>query len=197
MRNGNSGKKAQLKILESIAVLIIFFFLVGIGLKFYGNIQLQSLQQAKDDFSSNDATKISQKIAHLPELRCSLENTDQGSCIDLAQAQAWAAMQADCSDTIIHAGSLGAPDAQSLCNERLTQYFEQFGVAEVVLKRFYSADPTTAAITDPNNPANVWVLYNYSQTGETAPTFTQIPVVIYNSLTQSNDFGVLQVRVYQ
>ena len=185
-----NNKKAQLKILESIAVLIVFFFLVGLGLNFYGKIQLQSLQAAKDDFARNDAIKISQKIVHMPELRCSLQNTDQGSCIDLDQALAWSALQQDCT------GTVGGDNAQSLCSERLTQYFEQIGVGEIVLKRTYSSDP--ALESDLAN--GVWILYNYSTpdsvSGKSAPTFTQIPVVIFDTLTKNRDLGVLQVRIF-
>jgi len=194
MRISSLQKRGQLKMLESIAVLIVFSFLVGLGINFYGKMQLQSLEAAKADFSRTDAIKISQMIVHLPELRCSLENTNQGSCIDLYQAQAWASMQLDCGQTV---GGSDSSIATSLCSERLKQYFEQIGVGEIVLKRIYSStDPTGQIFSQ-----TTWVLYNYSQSpnSNAAPTFTQIPVIISDSASQypRHDLGVLQVKVYQ
>lgn len=185
-------KRGQLKILESVAVLIVFFFLVGMGVGFYGKIQLQSLEAAKAEFVRLDATKISQKIIHLPELRCSLQNTDQGSCIDLYQARAWSALldDAGCNDVTSGLGDY------SLCAERLSHYFEQIGVGEVVLTRLYSANSIRSS--DPNTDI---VLYNYTieypEDEEHGSEFTQIPVIIRDSVTQTNDLGLLKVRVYE
>ncbi len=188
-----SSKKGQLKILESIAVLIVFFFLVGMGIGFYGKIQIQALEAAKAEFVSLDATKVSQKIIHLPELRCSLQNTDQGSCIDLYQARAWASLLSDADCINAFRNSL---DAQGVCSERLNHYFEIIGVGEVVLTRLYSADPIRRS--DPNVDI---ILYNYTidYTDEEEPgsKYTQIPVIIKDPVTQTNDLGMLKVRVYE
>jgi hypothetical protein len=187
-----SNKKGQLKILESVAVLIVFFFLVGMGISFYSKIQIQSLEAAKAEFISLDATKVSQKIIHLPELRCSLKNTDQGSCIDLYQAKAWAALSNDVGCRNVN-GGLGNVD---LCAERVNHYFEIIGVGEVVLTRIYSANSVRRS--DPNVDI---ILYNYTleypEGEEHGSKFTQIPVIIRDSVTQTNDFGLLKVRVYE
>lgn len=183
------GKKGQLKILESVAVLIVFFFLVGMGISFYGRIQLQSLDAAKEEFGHLDAIKISQKIVHLPELRCSIQNTDQGSCIDLYQALAWASLSYDdtCRDALG-----GDAFARDLCGERLGHYFEQIGPGEVVLTRIY-----TQTLYRQSEPADI-VLYNYTiDVKSEGETKTQIPLIIYDSVTQTNDLGVLKVRVFQ
>ena len=76
------NKKAQIKMLESIMVLIMFFFLVAIGLKFYGNVQLQELQKTQSEFERLDSVKIANILMTLPELACTTDNEFDGSCID-------------------------------------------------------------------------------------------------------------------
>jgi len=41
-------KKAQIKMFETIAVLLIFFVLIGFGLIFYGRIQEKTIQETAE-----------------------------------------------------------------------------------------------------------------------------------------------------
>jgi hypothetical protein len=81
--------KGQVKLFESIAVLLVFFILIGIGIKFYGGVQLQALEDAKQQFLTLDAIKVSNMLTTLPELSCTLQNVRQGTCIDYLKIQAW------------------------------------------------------------------------------------------------------------
>ena len=81
-------KKAQIKIGESIAVLMIFFVLVIVGIVFwsrYSQVQMQG-QQETDILSQ--AIKISQTITYLSELQCSTLEVIKFSCFDLYKINA-------------------------------------------------------------------------------------------------------------
>lgn len=82
-------KKGQIKMLESVAVLIVFFFLVALGLKFYGNIQVQKLEQSLEQFNRLDSIKITNIVMSMPELTCTSYNVRDGSCVDRFKALAW------------------------------------------------------------------------------------------------------------
>jgi hypothetical protein len=73
---------------ESIAMLLVFFFLVAIGLKFYGNIQISNLQRTKARFTQMDSIKMAILVANLPEIKCSIQNVQKGACVDIYKVRA-------------------------------------------------------------------------------------------------------------
>ncbi|MFT7615360.1 MAG: hypothetical protein ACI8Y7_000166 [Candidatus Woesearchaeota archaeon] len=81
-------KKAQMKMFESIAVLIVFFFLVAFGIGFYGNYQSVQLDKLEKQFHKLDTIKLSNLIIHSTHLRCSISGTDRGSCVDVYKLKA-------------------------------------------------------------------------------------------------------------
>jgi len=85
----SSKKKAQIKMFESVAVIIVFFFLVAIGLRFYGGMELNNLEQAKDKFNTLDSIKMAMLVSNLPELKCSTQNVEKGACVDYYKVKAW------------------------------------------------------------------------------------------------------------
>jgi hypothetical protein len=82
-------KHGQVKMFESIAMLLVFFFLIAIGLKFYGNIQINSLERTKERFITMDSIKMAILLSNLPEVKCSIQNVQKGACIDLYKVMAW------------------------------------------------------------------------------------------------------------
>jgi len=76
------GKRSQIQMGESIAILFIFFILMIFGFVFYMNIMKGS---AKIDVEENiqlKAVGIAQKASFLPELQCSKDNVRVEDCID-------------------------------------------------------------------------------------------------------------------
>jgi len=67
---------------ETFGVLIIFFFLLSIGILFYFNAQKTSIRQAQAEASQEYAFQLALKTLHLPELDCSFLNTQKENCID-------------------------------------------------------------------------------------------------------------------
>jgi hypothetical protein len=81
-------KKAQIRIFESIAVLVIFIIFVAIGLRFYTTAQMNDLRKVAAEFSELDAVKVTLLLSHMPELACSFEGRPDSSCMDLEKINA-------------------------------------------------------------------------------------------------------------
>ncbi len=87
-KRSRQSRKSQVQIFETIAVLVVFFILIGIGLIFYGKIMKSNLQQEQDETSQLRSIAIAQRVMFLPEIQCSDENIIKDSCIDLAKLKA-------------------------------------------------------------------------------------------------------------
>ena len=112
-------KKSQLKIGESVAVLMIFFVLVVIGIIFWSRYsQVQMKGQQETDLLSN-AIKISQTVTFLSELQCSTLEVIRFSCFDQYKIEALK-------------GLLFQNDAN-----RTNYYFDVFGFSNITIYSVY------------------------------------------------------------
>lgn len=75
--------KSQIKMGETIAILIIFFFLVVFGFSFYVQMQKVSFGKQQRETTGLKAIQIAQQASFMPELQCSFRNVQQDDCIDL------------------------------------------------------------------------------------------------------------------
>lgn len=164
-------KKSQIRLFESIAVLIIFVFFVAIGIRFYASAQERSLTEAALEFSELDAVKTTLLLANMPEIACSFQGITDVGCLDLYKIKAW--------EEIMN-------DPQRL--NFLEHYIPLLGLSEVTITEIYP------------DSGRSWVVYNsslgnfsYRLVGETR---LQIPTTIYDPSTNRNTFGVLAVRTY-
>lgn len=83
-----NGRKSQIHIGESIAVLFIFFILIFLGLIFYVRIYKANISLEKDEFMQLEAIKVANKVSSLPELQCSNQNIVKDNCIDIEKLNA-------------------------------------------------------------------------------------------------------------
>ncbi len=77
--------KAQIKVTETTAILIIFFILLIFGLVFYSHFQKRSIKAFKDDILEKQTVINAIKVAFLPELAC--PNEPIGTCIDVQKME--------------------------------------------------------------------------------------------------------------
>lgn len=80
--------KGQLRLFESIAVLLVLFFLFAFGMQYYGAYQHSQLERMGQQFSQIDSIKISTKVIGSPYLVCSDLNIRSGLCVDLYKMRA-------------------------------------------------------------------------------------------------------------
>ena len=82
-------KKSQIKMGETIAILVIFFFLLVFGFSFYVRMQKQSFKRLEQKQLDLKAVQIAQKASFFPELQCSFKNVMQDNCFDLLKMEAF------------------------------------------------------------------------------------------------------------
>ncbi len=81
-------RKSQIHMLETIAVLAIFFILATLGFVFYSKVLKGSVESEKEEIVQLSAIEIAQRASFLPELQCSQENIVKDNCIDLLKLDA-------------------------------------------------------------------------------------------------------------
>ena len=77
-----NNKKSQIQIFETIAVLVVFFILLGIGFIFYTKVIKSNIESDTAEISQSKSISIAQRIMFLPEIQCSEDNVPKEDCID-------------------------------------------------------------------------------------------------------------------
>jgi len=80
-------KKAQMKMLETIAVVIVFFFLVSFGFKFYANLKTESINKDNAYFTELNFIEKTNTIYYMPELECP-PSLEEVNCFDRIKLEA-------------------------------------------------------------------------------------------------------------
>ena len=115
--------KAQIKMFETIAVLIVFFFLLFTGSIFYFAAQKSALQKEKTAASEQYAFQIVLKALYMPELDCSFLVTQKDNCIDKIKLKKLAQL--------------------ITTNEKAqTDYYGEFGYSTITVNEIYPEQTT-------------------------------------------------------
>lgn len=83
-------KKSQIKLFETIAILIIFFFLIAFGMVFYTQLQGRSIKREIDELYELKSINTAQLINYLPEIQCTKENIATENCFDIIKLNSFA-----------------------------------------------------------------------------------------------------------
>lgn len=75
-------KRGQVKFGENVAIMIIFFILLAMGLLFYGAWQKGSIKESIQEQFTKEAIRIALTVSHLPEVVCSQDNYIIENCFD-------------------------------------------------------------------------------------------------------------------
>jgi len=81
--------KAQMRVLESVAVLIVFFILMVIGSSIYFGVQNSRLDKERVAYENAEALRALVKLQSLPELDCSFASAHTINCFDLYKLDAF------------------------------------------------------------------------------------------------------------
>lgn len=162
------NRKAQIHMTETIAVIFIFFVLVGFGLIFYSRYHKVSLQEKAEELIAKRAIDTTTKALFLPELICSdAEAEPEGNCIDMMKL----------------------PYAiEAIEKNKIDYYFDVFGYSKITLHQIY---PET-------DPEKEWKIYDFQPSEFTSvePTFFVVALKSNDNLGKSYGYGYLKVEVY-
>lgn len=116
-------KRAQIRMMESIFVMVIFLFIVGFGFVFYFSATKGSAEVKEIELQEQKSIEVALFISQLPELQCTEGGTVGGACIDLFKARALKTLQEH-------------EDSQ-IRETYLLHYYDLFGFAEITLRSIY------------------------------------------------------------
>jgi hypothetical protein len=160
------NKKSQVKLFETMAILVVFFFLLAIGFFFYAKSQTAGYEAALDESFNLQTMNIIQIVSHLPELQCSSENIITENCFDLLKVQAFQE----------HATSRDA---------RL-YYHNFFSFADITITQIYPSSTGTSS----------WKIYSNVPTKWRNSYKNHMPILLYDSINRRYNAAVLRVEVY-
>lgn len=109
------GKKSQIQMLETIAVLAVFFILIIFGFIFYSKVIKSDIGNEKDENVQLNAIKIAQRASSLPELACSSGGVAVDNCIDIGKLEAMF----------------------GIINENEAHYFDKFSFSKITVNEVY------------------------------------------------------------
>lgn len=121
--------KAQVQLMETVAVLVIFFILVAIGFTFYANVVKTSFNREETSRMETTAVEIAARTMQAMEFSCSEDNVPREGCLDqvkLAVAPPYLASNA-------------------------ADFFSLFGFSNIVARKVF---PSTQEWVLWNNPLN-------------------------------------------
>ena len=169
--------RGQIKMFETVGVLVVFFFLLATGSIFYFGAQKSALQKEKIKASEQYAFQIVLKSLYLPELDCSFLVTQKDNCVDRIKLNALA--------------QLIATD-----NKAKTDYYSEFGYATINVSEAYPGNSTWTLYENvPTERKKIQGIEKEVPT-YTAKLTTQSPILIYDAWQDSYAFGVIEVAVY-
>ena len=102
------NKKSQIHMMETIAVLFVFFVLAGTGLVFYLNIMKGNIAVESEEIRQLQAIEIAQRTVFLPELQCSEgEDIIKSGCIDVEMLRAFLELDMATANQVYYHNRLG------------------------------------------------------------------------------------------
>ncbi len=163
-------RRGQIKTFESIAVMIVFFFLLAFGMNFYYYVQESSMRKDFAQYEQMRAVQIAVQAQFLPELDCSYAGDITQKCVDKRKAEAIKALSTSLND----------------------RFKPVFGYADVNISIY---DPANT-----ENPWSDINIYSNPKTDSGYQLFTLPIVVCDKNCDPANyrhySFALLKVRAY-
>lgn len=166
MQQLTSSLKSQVKMGETMAILVIFFFLVIFGFSFYTNVQEVSYEKQKKVALDLRIIKLYQGASFMSEFQCSFKDITVENCYDSYKLRAF--------ENIIE----NEPGMEEY-------YTVMFGKSEINVKEIYPGSSSYRIYSNPMYEEE----YLFKE--EVA-----IPISIYNATSKSFSVGLLNITVY-
>ena len=164
-------KKAQMKMMETIAIIFIFFVLVLFGIIFFYQYSKVSINERNEEFFAERAMRTTLKVLFMPELICTDHGQIEQNCFDLAKVRA----------------------ASLVINEHIEDYyFNLFSYAEITV---HQLTENGVLIHPAELDSKKHLIYSKVKLDYTKkePTFF---ILALKDINDNYDFGYLNVTVY-
>ena len=157
-------KKSQIKMAETVTVLVIFIFVTFIGFVFYSNYEQSQLRQIENRFAEYASLETVQLISYLPELRCPTTEMSKG-CIDKLKLESFK--------------NKSREDRESF----ILYYDDLIGNSKITLDVIYPDDEDAPYEIFDNLPDDASQVY-----------VTQVHVSLYDPIESTYSYAVLEVE---
>lgn len=166
---GKKSRKAQIKMFETVGILVVFFVLLAIAGVIYFKVQSSNFQKEKIRVSHIRTFAITQKATFLPELDCNFLSVQTENCFDTEKLIAFKKYLEDSNNKEIYA--------------------PYFGMSKIAVKKIWALPSFTFQDT---------VLYERKPSSEKlfAKLTTYNPVLLYDPKTKVYSFGVVEAEYY-
>ena len=160
-------KAGQVRMMESVVVIFIFFVLIVFGLVFYAQLQRSSFEERQTEFSGDRAVSLSLYAMFLPELRCTKgDNIVVKDCVDVLKLEV----------------------ASVRMKEHQDYYFDTFGFSTIAVSEVYPEEHSWT-LYDQKKEVNGKATF-------ARKARTPIPVALFNPIEGRYSFGVMTIDVY-
>lgn len=159
-------KKAQIKMGETLAVLVIFFFLVVFGLTFYTKMQTLSIKRISEKENSLKAVQVAQRISFMSEFQCSFNNVQKDNCFDLLKVDAFNSAFLSNSD------------------DYLLYYYDWFEYSNISIKKIYPDE------------GEIYLIYENVPNKYKKELSTKVPISLYDPREDRYYLGMMDVIFY-
>ncbi len=160
-------KKAQIKMVESVFVVIFFFMLLMIGVVFMSKYQKTENVKITSERDMKRAVQLAQSFSSIPELSCSINNVVEDNCLDLSKLTTMVALNK--TDHMY--------------------YFDLFKYGSV------SVEVLDLDSGDGPRWSEPYIIYNQEKKGADFSTIP-LPMTIYDSVNRIYKFGIMSVTFY-
>ena len=164
-------EKSQIKMVESVFVVIIFMVILMIAIVFFTRFQTSEGQFLRTERSLKQSVQLAQTFASLAEIGCTENGVVKENCIDMNKLK----------------------EMDKLSSSQLQYYYDIFKFGSVKVEKIYP--------TDDIDTGEVWVIYNKTkidpQTGSEVSYFSlAIPMMLYDAAKNppQSSYGLMTVK---
>lgn len=148
-------KKAQIKLMETVGVLLVFFVLLAIGMIFYGQYQKSEILKQQRELIVSDAISKTIRIMYLSELQCTRNKAPSEGCIDIERLKLFNETIEDNMDYYKHIFG-----NSKIVVRELYPHNRTFAVYEVGRSRNSFSTPIPVTLYDPVRDLNYFGVLN-------------------------------------
>lgn len=160
-------KKAQIHMMETVMVVLVFLMLLTVGIIFFISQQKAGALEKQREYDNLNIIKKSQVLNFLPELQCSFDGVVNSNCYDSIKVGQFASLYAD------------------------NQFYYHLLLGNIRIE-IAEYDPSPEI----NSEVTSWMLYDHPKPEDLGYRQIQYPVSIYNTVDNNHKFGILKINVY-
>ena len=167
-------RKAQIQMTETIFVVFFILIIILLGFVAYSKFQEQHIIEQKKILKRMQLIELAHRLSSWSELECSVVGTTEFVCLDVTKLMVF-------EDFI--------KESKNKSSYARNYYFDLLRNSKITVTEIYPSHTHTLG-------KDYWVLYENPGTTQTISPIS-VPVSLYNPLTKTYAFGIMELLVYE